>query len=317
LVELEQKATEQTKPKIESIRQGLLDDPQRLDLLLEVEYHGLSQLQGHSLDTKLEMALDSYRRMAGEQPAKIWEAKKQGITEDEEKRGFIRRLICDTFKIYLSIGTIEKIKLKLLNISFFSAVGITVLLAAIVHSNNKVVIWMLLLAGLWGAFLSIFQRISSIDTSAANFRSFISLIHAPLGLLVSMGVGMLFPVIALILISSGTLRGTFLPRVDALGDVMLPYAAYSTNYSIASQQDYLEHIAELNRTDSTNKTIQKIPAEDLEHFSTLNFDRNFAKLLLLAFFCGFSERFVKDAVDAVARRIAKQANTNDPLDSKT
>jgi hypothetical protein len=248
----------------------------------------------------------------------MWESKKEGAANLEEKQIFLKRLMKDTFRIYLSLVTMERIKAKLLGLTWILALIATLILAELFWWWEQA-IWLIMLAALWGAFLSIFQRISSVSNSAGSFKNLLSLIHAPFGIFVSIGVGMLSPFIAIIIIDTGTLHGSLLPRVDAISSLFLPYKEYEKNYWAVSEGEYDRHTqiaTSQPNSGGDSSRVRNFPPEDLEHFANINFDRNFAKLLLLSFFCGFSERFVKDAVDSVARRIVKQTNSSDESEPK-
>ena len=292
LVELEETATPDVIKEIEEIKRPLDPDSQKMDSLLAIEFKGIAKLDGPSLDARIESQLESYRRLAGDTPSTIWESKKAAIaaTNTLEKQVFLKRLTKDTFRIYLSLVTMERIKAKLLGLTSILAIIVTLILAELFWWWHEA-IWLILLAALWGAFLSIFQRISSVSNSAGSFKNLLSLIHAPFGIVVSIGVGMLSPFIAIIIINTGTLHGSLLPRVDQISSLWLPYNEYEGNYWVVSETEYDRHtqIASSQpgqRADTSN--VKMFPPEDLEHFANINFDRNFAKLLLLSFFCGFS-----------------------------
>lgn len=57
------------------------------------------------------------------------------------------------------------------------------------------------------------------------------------------------------------------------------------------------------------------PAEAFERLASLKFERTFAKLLLIAFVCGFAERITHDAIASVLKRFSKQA-TDQPAQAE-
>jgi hypothetical protein len=284
--------------------------------LLDVELRLIKVLDQSAIQIQLERSITSYNSLFGPQAARIWEtALRAAGTDIEQKRVLLVAIKRDLYHYYESYRAIAEIKSQLFVLVGAFAIGLALLLG-LVTAITKLVVTMILLLGLAGAFLSIYIRIAKLQPGASTMADLMSLLHGTVGLFVSLLLGTIFPLIAVLFIASGNLHGSFLPRVDNVKDIFQPYSDYYTAYTEQAHREVTAHEQEFhenggaqgNQQTEDKKIVQEqsILADDLDHLSSVNFGRNFAKLLLLAFVCGFSERIIPDAVDNFAKKLTKR-----------
>ena len=335
------------KDEIVSRLENMTDESRRAgfcpgyDWLLEMRLLHFLSLEPKLIKPAIRATLDSITKITGGRTAQTWLSAWTSLNKEDDKtlRTFLVTLTRELFIAYQTRVTVETVKANLLCLTFVAYIVITSLcLAGFLYHWDYKVLFLLFGCGVSGAWLSVYQRLSKLDESGVDIRQLTAFMNAPHGLIVSLMFGMVAPILAVLFISSGVIHSSFFPKIDSMDFLTQSYQQFKSDFSMNAASELRHYVQTLptlpaartgdaatqaqdQKVDSNEivsafqNSLDRTPAEAFERLASLKFERTFAKLLLIAFVCGFAERIIHDAIASVLKRFSKQA-TDQPAQAE-
>lgn len=308
---------EETKAKVTEIdRKRRLGEPPDTRDFLAIQFRLIDQLKSTSLDRGLDIAYQNLKNVAGPVYSADWEERhrKFGSSGDvDEKRQLLKSLIKDAFTTGLATRTLEAIKFDMyIQVGAPATLYICFFVIAAWHYHGKLITTMPLMGAL-GASVSVMQRIYTASFPNQNVKGLLELVYGVPGLIVSVLLGSFFPLIAALLMIAGYLQGGLFAELNGVEQIRMTYGVYKDDFLKWPHHIHVDVTPALGTnniaTGFENRRLDLVGnAESVNKMSTLAFQRNYAKLLFLAFLCGFAERLIPDTLSSLVSRASKSEN---------